>query len=377
MKKKILTVVGTRPEIIRLSIIIQKFDLIFNNVLVHTNQNFDKNLKDVFFKELNIRKPDYDLNILENTNIKFISSVLTKIEKIIIKEKPDAFFVLGDTNSSLSSIVAKKYKIPVFHYEAGNRCFDERVPEEINRRLVDHISDINLTYSDFAKKNLLNEGITNERVIKVGSPLFEVINFYRSKIEKCKILNKLKLKKNNYILISYHREENVDLINKLKKFINLINIIQKKYGKKIIISTHPRTKKKLDLLSIKKNKNINFLKPLSYFEYMKLQINSYVTLSDSGSISEESSILKFKAITLRNSFERQEIMSQPSILVSDLNKENLISSIDSVFKLNSPSSFDDYSIKNISDIIPKIILSYIPYIKNTIWRMDSNENSDS
>jgi len=377
MKKKILTVVGTRPEIIRLSLIIKKFDLIFNNVLVHTNQNFDKNLKDIFFKELGIRKPDYDLDILEKTNITFISKLLPKIENIIIKEKPDGFFILGDTNSSLSSIVAKKYKIPVFHYEAGNRCFDERVPEEINRRLVDHISDINLTYSDFAKQNLLNEGIKNERVIKVGSPLYEVINFYKLKIEKCKILNKLKLKKNNYILISYHREENVDLINKLKKFIKLMNIVQKVYGKKIIISTHPRTKKRLDLLSINKNKNVNYLKPLSYFDYMKLQIESFVTLSDSGSISEESSILNFKAITLRNSFERQEIMSQPSILISDLDKENLISSIDAIIKLKGSNRYSDYSVKNVSNIIPKIILSHIPYIKNTIWRMDSNENSDS
>lgn len=377
MKKKILTVLGTRPEIIRLSCIINKFDKYFNHILVHTNQNFDKELKTIFFKELNLRKPNYDLEIRENTNVKFIAKALILIERIIKKEKPDAFFLLGDTNSSLTAIVAKKYKIPVFHYEAGNRCFDERVPEEINRRLIDHISDINLTYSDFAKQNLIKEGMCHERVIKVGSPLYEVFLENKSKIENTKILKKLKIKSKSYILISYHREENVDNKTNLLNFINIIQKIQKKLRKIIIISTHPRTRIRLKTINLEKNSQIKFLKPMSYFEYMKLQKDSYVTISDSGSISEESSILGFNAITMRNNFERQEIMENPSVLLSDCNEKNLLDAIEMSLKSKKNKIHHEYNVQNVSEKIPMIIISYIPYVRNNIWRMSSNENFNS
>ena len=240
---KIITVVGTRPEIIRLSEIIKKLDSTFNHILVHTNQNFDNELKTIFFNQLKLKKPKYDLKIKENTTIKTISKILIKIEEIILKERPDAFFVLGDTNSALSALVAKKYKIPIFHYEAGNRCYDQRVPEEINRKIVDHISDINLTYSDFAKDNLIQEGLNKNNIIKIGSPLREVINLNLNKILSNKILNKLSLEKEKYFLFSYHREENVDDKIQLQKFVNVINILAKKNKEKIVLTLHPRTKK--------------------------------------------------------------------------------------------------------------------------------------
>lgn len=369
MKYKILTVVGTRPEIIRLSEIIKSFDKNFEHVLVHTNQNFDKNLKDVFFKELSLKKPNYDLEVREKTASKSIASIIYKIEDIIIKEKPDAFFILGDTNSCLSAIVARKYKVPIFHYEAGNRCFDQRVPEETNRSLIDHISDINLTYSDFASKNLLNEGISADRVIKVGSPLKEVFLKNKQKILKSSILKKYKLKKNNYVLVSYHREENVDDIIKLKIFVSTLEKIHKDLKIPIIVSTHPRTRKKLNQLKLNIIKKILYAEPFSYFNYMNLQINSKIVISDSGSISEESSILGFKAISLRDTLERQEAMENSAVIMSSLKKKNIENALKISLDNNYKSKiYKDYNESEVSSKVTRIVTSYIEYVNREVWK---------
>ena len=369
MKYKILTVVGTRPEIIRLSQIIKSFDKNFEHLLVHTNQNFDKNLKDVFFKELNLKKPDYDLNVREKTSSKSIASIIYKIEDIIIKEKPDAFFILGDTNSCLSAIVARKYKIPIFHYEAGNRCFDQRVPEETNRSIIDHISDINLTYSDYASKNLLNEGLPADRIIKIGSPLKEVFIKNKQKILRSLILKKYKLKKNNYFLVSYHREENVDNTQKLKIFVSTLVKIKNKFNLPIIISTHPRTRKKLNQLNLINTNKIFYAEPFSYFDYMKLQINSKIVISDSGSISEESSILGFKAISLRDTLERQEAMENGAVIMSTLQEKNIENAIKISLDNNFKSkTFIDYNKSEVSSKITRIVASYIEYVNREVWK---------
>lgn len=366
---KIITVVGTRPEIIRLSEIIKKLDSTFNHILVHTNQNFDDELKTIFFNQLKLKKPKYDLKIKENTTIKTISKILIKIEEVISKERPDAFFVLGDTNSALSALVAKKYKIPIFHYEAGNRCYDQRVPEEINRKIVDHISDINLTYSDFAKDNLIQEGLNKNNIIKIGSPLREVINSNLNKILSNKILNKLSLEKEKYFLFSYHREENVDDKIQLKKFVNVINKLAKKNKEKIVLTLHPRTKKNLKNYKFKMSEKILISKPFGYFEYINLQLNAKVTLSDSGSIPEEASILGLKAICLRDTHERQESSTVPSVVMSELNYNQLNTAIKTLVKSKKNSKIlSDYADENISQKIPKIIISYTSIINKKVWK---------
>ena len=369
MKYKILTLVGTRPEIIRLSEIIKKIDKNFNHILVHTNQNFDVKLKDVFFNNFKLKKPTYYFKKNHTTVSKTIAQILIKTEEVIQKEKPDAFFVLGDTNSCLGAIVAKKYKIPIFHYEAGNRCFDERVPEENNRKIIDHLADINITYSEFASKNLLREGIKADRIVKVGSPLLEVYMANKDKINKSKILTQLKLKKNNYILISYHREENVDNIFKLKSFLKTIQILQKNLNKIIVVSLHPRTRNRINKIDLLKNKKIKFMDPFDYFDYMKLQSLAFLVISDSGSLSEESSILGIKAITLRDSMERQEAMENATILMSTLDHNNLYNSINILLENSfKPNIINDYNEKNISDKICRIISSYIEFINREVWK---------
>ncbi len=366
---KVITVVGTRPEIIRLSEIIKKLDNTFNHILVHTNQNFDDELKTIFFNQLKLKKPKYDLKIKENTAIKTISKILIKIEEVILKEKPDAFFVLGDTNSALSALVAKKYKIPIFHYEAGNRCYDQRVPEEINRKIVDHISDINLTYSNFAKDNLIQEGLNKNNIIKIGSPLREVINTNLNEILSNKILKKLKLEKEKYFLFSFHREENVDDENQLKNFVNVINKLAKKNKEKIVLTLHPRTKKNLKIHKFKMDKKIIINKPFGYFEYINLQLNAKVTLSDSGSIPEEASILGLKAICLRDTHERQESSSEPSVVMSELDYNQLNTAIKTLVKSKKNSKIiSDYAEENISQKIPKIIISYTSIINKKVWK---------
>lgn len=366
---KVITVVGTRPEIIRLSEIIKILDINFNHILVHTNQNFDKNLKSIFFNQLKIKKPKYDLNVKENSPIKTISRILVNIEKILIKEKPDAFFVLGDTNSALSVLAAKKYKIPIFHYEAGNRCFDERVPEEINRKLIDHISDVNLTYSDFARDNLINEGLDKNKIIKIGSPLKEVLTVNFKKIISNQILKKLKIQKEKYFLFSYHREENVDDIINLKQFVKTINQLAKNSKEKIVLTLHPRTKKNLKLNNLKLSNKILINNPFGYFEYMNLQLNAKITFSDSGSIPEEASILGIKAICLRDTYERQESSSLPSVIMSELKYPQLKSAIKILngSKKNT-KNIEDYSNENISQKIPKIIASYTSIINKKVWK---------
>ena len=370
---KVMTVVGTRPEIIKLSRIIPKLDETFNHVLVNSDQNFDYELNEIFFKDLNIRKPDENLKIKEKNASKTIGKVIEKTDTLIKKYKPDAFLILGDTNSCLSCISAKRNKVPIFHLEAGNRCFDQRVPEEINRKIIDHVSDVNLTYSSIAREYLLNEGLPKDQIIKVGSPMKEVLKFYENKINKSKILNKLKLSKYNYILFSLHREENVDDKKNLKSFIKILNFLEEKENKKIIISTHPRTRKNLEKLNFKYSSKINFLKPFSFSEYIKLQLNSKYVLSDSGTITEESSILNFPAINLRENHERPEGNEEGSVIFTSLSLNNIDQAINILKsqkrgKIRNINPVKDYEVDNVSEKIIRIILSYTNYINNKTWK---------
>ena len=369
---KVLTIVGTRPEIIRLSCIINKLDNCFNHKLVHTGQNQDFELNKIFFDEFNIRKPNFFLDCKGASATQKIGDIISKTDKIITSLNPDAIIILGDTNSSLSAIAAKKNKIPIFHLEAGNRCYDQRVPEEINRKIVDHISDINLTYSDIAKQNLLRENLPPFQVIKIGSPLTEVINNNKENIYKSKILSNLKLKKNNYFVFSAHREENIENQENFKKIINIINSLAEKYKLKIFFSVHPRTQKKIKDKKIKLNKLVKLSKPIGFSDYIKLQINAKVVISDSGSITEESSILKFPAITIRNSHERPEGMDAGVLIMSGLNKEKVSSAIDLTIAANknkhSDHSVTDYDNYNVSNQVSKIIFSYIEFVNKNTWK---------
>ena len=348
---KIVTVVGTRPEIIKLSRIINKFDKYFDNILIHTGQNFDYELNEIFFKGLSIRKPNYFLNAAQKTPASFIGEVFKKIEPILLDEKPEAFFILGDTNSCLSAIVAKKHKIPIFHLEAGNRSFDERVPEEINRRIVDHISDINLTYSNISRECLVKEGISPERIIVVGSPLCEIHNHYKNKVRSSNILKKINVKKKKFFVFSIHREENVENIENLKKLNIIFKTLLDKYDYDIIVSTHPRTKSNLDKINIIKNKRLKFFKPFGFFDYVKLQINSCCVLSDSGSITEESAILNFPALIFTclillscGSKNKESINESDSETTSNKVKEST-----SAPKIEVPKIDVEKSTKNASD----------------------------
>ena len=372
MKNKVLIILGTRPEIIRLSCIIKKIEKYFLTIVVNTNQNFDKNLNKVFFKQLLLKKPKYNLLKKKyNNSISFIANCMEQIDKILEYERPNAVLVLGDTNSALSLFSAKKRKIPTFHIEAGNRCYDQRVPEEINRVLIDNIADINMVYSDVAKNNLIKENFDLDKIFKIGSPLFEVFERYRYDIEKSDILNKLKLKKDQYILVSCHREENVDSKDNLNSIFIALNKISKKLNKKIIFSTHPRTKIKIKNIQKKLLNKIIFLKPFGYFDYIKLQLNAKITISDSGSIVEESNILNFPAINLRETTERQEGMEKGFTMISSLNAEEIIKSVEIVLKRFSsnpePDILKDYSESNVSDKVINIIQSYIPYINRKTW----------
>lgn len=368
-RKKILTVVGTRPEIIRLSSIIKKIDQCFDHHLVHTNQNFDYYLKDIFLKDFSI-KPNHIFEIKSKSMIENVSEILVKVDKLIKKIKPDAFLILGDTNSSLSAIAAKKNKIPIFHVEAGNRCFNDLVPEEINRRIVDHISDINLTYSDFARNNLLNEGLKPDRVFKIGSPLNEVIKQNKNKIKINYYLKKNKLKKNQFFLLSFHREENIDNKRNLSNFFEILKNLEKKYKIPVLVSAHPRLKKKMNN-EIAKSKNIIFHNPFSYFEYLSLQLSARAIISDSGSITEEAAILKLPAISLREDIERQEGMDETSIILSRVNFTDLCESLNILFKTREkqfPKSPSDYLVNNVSSKVVRIIQSYISFVNKNTWK---------
>ena len=369
-----MTVVGTRPEIIRLSRVMSALDnsKAIKHIIVHTGQNYDYELNQIFFDDLQIRKPDYFLNAAGTTATETIGKILINIDPLLEEVKPDAFLVLGDTNSCLCAIPAKKRHIPIFHMEAGNRCFDQRVPEETNRKIVDHISDINMTYSDIAREYLLREGLSADKIIKTGSPMFEVLNHYLPKIQDSDVLNRLNLEKNKYFVVSAHREENINIQQNFNGLIDSLNIIAEKYNFPIIVSTHPRTRKMIDAQGIQLHKNVQLLKPLGFNDYNALQMHAKSVLSDSGTISEESSILNFPALNLRQSHERPEAMEEASVMMVGLNSERIMQGIvvlESQQRGESRSfrKVEDYSMPNVSEKVVRIIISYVDYIKRVLW----------
>lgn len=370
---KVLTVVGTRPEIIRLSMVLQKLDRseAIDHVLVHTGQNYDYELNEVFFKDLGLRKPDFFLGAAGKNAAETIGQILIKIDPVLESVNPDAFLVLGDTNSCLCAIPAKKRHIPIFHMEAGNRCFDQRVPEETNRKIVDHISDINLTYSDIAREYLLREGLPADRIIKTGSPMFEVLMYYLPKIEDSKILDELGLKKGEYFVVSAHREENIDSESNFKNLVKILNNLAELYQLPVILTTHPRTRNMIESKGIKFNSLINLHKPFGLTDYIKLQMSSKAVLSDSGTISEESSILNFNALNIREAHERPEAMEEASVMMVGLNPERVMQGLTQLQEGKSePRIFrlvNDYSMPNVSDKVVRIILSYTDYVKRVVW----------
>lgn len=375
MKKlKVLTVVGTRPEIIRLACVLNALDAneAIDHTLVHTGQNYDYELNEIFFDDLGIRKPDYFLNAAGKNATETVGNILIKIDPILEEMNPDAFLVLGDTNSCLCAIPAKKRKIPVFHMEAGNRCFDQRVPEETNRKIVDHVADVNLTYSDIAREYLLSEGLPADRIIKTGSPMFEVLHKFKQKIEASKVLEKLNLEKRKFFVVSSHREENISNPNNFEGLITSMNLIAEKYDYPVIVSTHPRTRNMLDAKKIKAHKNIQFLKPLGFSDYNALQYHSFAVLSDSGTISEESSILNFWALNIREAHERPEAMEEASVMMVGMNPERILQALSAleVQERNPNRNFRpvaDYSMPNVSEKVVRIIISYVDYINRTVW----------
>ena len=370
---KVITVLGTRPEIIRLSRIIPKLDKYTDHIIIHTGQNYDYELNQIFFEDLSIRKPDYFLDAASKTSTETIGNILIKIDKILDTEKPDAFLVLGDTNSCMSVIAAKRKKIPIFHMEAGNRCFDMRVPEEINRKIVDHISDINLPYSSIAREYLIQEGINPNYIVKTGSPMYEVIHYFKNKIDNSEILKDLELIEKNYFLVSIHREENIENEENFTKILKILNNLGEKYNYPIIFSTHPRTRKKIQKINFNLSHKIRLIKPLSFSAYNKLQICAKAVLSDSGTINEESSILNFPALNIRESHERPEAMEEASVMMPGLNLEK----VESCLKVLESQKFcqkrilnivQDYKSESVSEKIVRIILSYTDYVNKFIWK---------
>lgn len=371
-KMKVVTVVGTRPEIIRLSAVINRLEEseAVEHYLVHTGQNYDYELNEVFFEDFNLKKPDYFLNAAEGTAVETIGNILMKIDPVLDEIKPDAFLVLGDTNSCLCAIAAKRKKIPIFHMEAGNRCFDQRVPEETNRKIVDHTADINLTYSDIAREYLLAEGLPADRVIKTGSPMFEVLASRKEDIESSDILERLNLRKNNYFVVSAHREENINSEENFSGLVESLNEVAEQYQMPIIISTHPRTMNKIKEKNIQFHELIQTMKPMGFNDYNKLQMNAKAVLSDSGTISEESSILGFKALNIRQAHERPEAMEEASVMMTGLNKERILQGLKVLETQDSTTLrlVNDYSMPNVSDKVLRIILSYTDYVNRTVWR---------
>jgi UDP-N-acetylglucosamine 2-epimerase len=373
-KLKVMTVVGTRPEIIRLSRVMAALDAsdAIEHLIVHTGQNYDYELNQIFFDDLGIRKPDFFLDAAGVSATETIGQILIKIDPLLEREKPDAFMVLGDTNSCLCAIPAKKRHIPIFHMEAGNRCFDQRVPEETNRKIVDHISDINLTYSDIAREYLLREGLPADRIIKTGSPMFEVLHHYLPEINASDILKKLSLEENKYFVVSAHREENINSEKNFKGLMETLNLIAEKYGYPIIVSTHPRTKKMIDAKQIEMRPEVQFLKPMGFNDYNALQMKSFAVLSDSGTISEESSTLNFPALNIRDAHERPEAMEEASVMMVGLNPERIMQGLVQLQtqKRGNERNFRpvaDYSMPNVSEKMVRIILSYTDYVKRVVW----------
>ena len=372
MKKlKLMTIMGTRPEIIRLSEIIKKADKYFDHVLVHTGQNWDYTLNQVFFEDLEIREPDYYLNSVGETLGDTIGNIIAKSYEVLLKEKPDALLLLGDTNSALSAIAAKRLKVPIFHMEAGNRCFDQNLPEEINRKIVDHISDINLPYTENSRRYLLSEGFRKEHIFVTGSPMTEVLELNLHKIENSDILNKLNLEKGKYIVLSSHREENVDKEETFNNLVESINAVAEKYNIPIIFSVHPRTRKKLEERNIKFNSLVQEMKPFGFFDYCNLQKNSFCVLSDSGTLSEESAILEFPAISIRTSTERPEVIDKGNIILAGVKKDEILSSLEiatEMFKTDKKNIKPyDYLDDNVSDKVIKVIRSYTNIVNRVIW----------
>ena len=374
MKKlKVLTVVGTRPEIIRLACVLQKLDTspAIDHILVHTGQNYDYELNEVFFEDLGLRKPDHFLNAAGKNATETAGQILINIDPVLEQEQPDAFLVLGDTNSCLCAIAAKKRHIPIFHMEAGNRCFDQRVPEESNRKIVDHISDINLTYSSIAREYLLREGLPADRIIKTGSPMYEVLYQYMPKIEKSDILERLQLEKGKFFVVSTHREENIASEKNFCNLVEILNSIAEKYNYPVIVSCHPRTRKMIEKKGITFHPNVRLMKPMSLSDYNHLQLNANTVLSDSGTISEESSILNFRALNIREAHERPEAMEEASVMMVGLNPERVMQGLAELQNQNlEQRNFRpvyDYSMPNVSDKVVRIIISYTDYVKRVVW----------
>ena len=375
MKKlKVMTVVGTRPEIIRLSRVLCALDAsdAVEHIIVHTGQNYDYELNQIFFEDLGLRKPDYFLEAAGKTATETVGNILIKIDPLLEELKPDAFLVLGDTNSCLCAIPAKKRQIPIFHMEAGNRCFDQRVPEETNRKIVDHTSDINLTYSDIAREYLLREGLPADRIIKTGSPMFEVLTHYLPEIEASDVLTKLNLEKGKFFVVSSHREENINSEKNFMGLIESLNAIADQYKMPIIVSTHPRTRNMIDAKKVEVRPEVQFLKPLGFHDYNALQMYSYAVLSDSGTISEESSILNFRALNIRDAHERPEAMEEASVMMVGLSPERIMQGLvqvqqQKVAKERNFRPVADYSMPNVSEKVVRIILSYVDYVNRVVW----------
>ena len=374
MKKlKVMTVAGTRPELIRLSLIIRKLDEFCDHVLVHTGQNYDFELNEVFFSDLGIRKPDYFLNAAGASSAETIGNVIIAVDKVLDEVKPEAVLVLGDTNSGMAIMPAKRRKIPTFHMEAGNRCFDQRVPEEINRRIIDHMSDVNLTYSTIAREYLMREGLPADLVIKTGSPMFEVLDYFRPQIEVSDVLERLGLKEHAFFVVSAHREENVDSEKNFVKLVESLNTVAETYQMPVIVSTHPRTQKRVDALGVKFHGHVRLLKPLGFMDYNKLQLSAKAVLSDSGTINEESSILNFPALNLREAYERPEGMEEGAVMMVGVNSDRLLQALAVLDKQPRGDErllrlVDDYSMPNVSDKIVRIFHSYTDYVNRVVWK---------
>ena len=370
-----MTVVGTRPEIIRLSAVMNRLEEseAVEHIVVHTGQNYDYELNEVFFKDFNLKKPDYFLNAATGTAIETVGNILIKIDPILEEVKPDAFLVLGDTNSCLCAIAAKRRHIPIFHMEAGNRCFDQRVPEETNRKIVDHTADINLTYSDIAREYLLKEGLPADRIIKTGSPMFEVLNSRKDDIEKSDVLERLRLEPHKYFVVSAHREENISSEENFMDLVDTLNTLAEKFQVPIIISTHPRTKNMIEAKGITFNPFIKTMKPLGFNDYNKLQLHAKAVLSDSGTISEESSILGFRALNIRQAHERPEAMEEASVMMVGLKKERILQGLEvlATQKKDTLKLVTDYSMDNVSEKVLRIILSYTDYVNRVVWRKNN------
>jgi UDP-N-acetylglucosamine 2-epimerase (non-hydrolysing) len=378
MKTKVMTIVGTRPEIIKLSRVMAELDNCVEHILVHTGQNYDFELNEIFFNDLGVRKPDYFLNTVGKTTAETIGNILFKSDEIFEKVNPDAVLLYGDTNSCLSVITAKRRQIPIFHMEAGNRCFDQRVPEELNRKIVDHLSDINMPLTEHARDYLIKEGIRPETIIKTGSCMKEILTFYKEKIDNSNILDRLEIKKGKYFIVSIHREENVDYPENLKKIVDSLNAMAEKYNYPVIVSTHPRTQKRLDDIKhdIELNPLVKYLKPMGFFDYISLQKNSCCVISDSGTITEEASILNFPAIMIRMAHERPEGMDEGTVIMSGIERERVMDAIRVVVNHHEKNPnciriIDDYNVENVSIKVVRIILSYIDYVNRVTWKKDT------